>query len=183
MVAGPGNAPGSRRLQRRANLSQLPSQLNLKKWSFRQESHPLPLDYRSSALLIELRKEKDGGGGEDRTPTALAGPSRFSKPISAPAVRTSKWKNGSPAWIRTKASRINNPVGYCYPTGERDRKLVGAGGNAPLVGFRTVLRRRVYSPLSGAAPFFEGNWWQAPVMLRVSRVMSPGSRLPGLRSD
>jgi len=53
--------------------------------------------------------------------------------------------------IRTKTSRINNPVGYCYPTGEW--KMVDAGGNAPLVGFRTVLRRRVYSPRSGSASF------------------------------
>lgn len=40
--------------------------------------------------------------------------------------------------------------------------MVDAGGNAPLVGFRMILRRRVYSPRSGSASFGK-------------RVASPGN--------
>lgn len=102
--------------------------------------------------------------------------SRLSIERSATELR--KEENGSPAWTRTKTLRINNPMGYYYPTGECER--VDAGGNAPLVGSRTILQRRVYRPRSGTGSLLE-KWWQAPVMLRVVRVMSPESGLPGLR--
>ena len=49
MAAGVGNAPTYRRLQRRANLSQLPSLL---KWPYRRDLHLQPHDYQSSALLL-----------------------------------------------------------------------------------------------------------------------------------
>ena len=61
MEAGIGNAPISHRLQRRANLSQLPSR-SLGKWSYRQDLRPQPLDYRSSALLLSYGRLKKLSG-------------------------------------------------------------------------------------------------------------------------
>ena len=63
--------------------------------------------------------------------------------------------------------------------------MVDAGGNAPLVGFRTSLTTAgLQSAIRNGVPFGKmvaREEWQAPVTLRVFDVMSVGSGLPGLR--
>jgi len=63
--------------------------------------------------------------------------------------------------------------------------MVDAGGNAPLVGFRTSLTTAgLQSAIRNGVPFGKmvaREEWRAPVTLRVSDVMSVGSGLPGLR--
>ena len=60
-------------------------------------------------------------------------------------------------------------------------RMVGAGGDAPLVSFRHCFVTAGLQAASRISAFME-KWLQAPVMLRIVGHMKPGSRLLGLRS-
>ena len=64
-------------------------------------------------------------------------------PCAAPRFR----RDLHPLMTRSTTVRLD-----CFGFGTLARQMVGVGGNAPLVDFRHVLRRRIYSPLAGSAP-------------------------------
>lgn len=129
-------------------------------WSWRRGSHPQPLDYRSSALLIELLQG-----------WKLAHPLGFAP---RPRGLTIRWATVTPR-VSVGGQR----------SGESDwpGKLVGAGGNAPLVGFRNDLTTTGLQSALRIGALFGEIWWRAPVTLRASGGMSPRSSLLGSRSE
>lgn len=115
--------PGPPRFGRGASLRGLRSRETIRTFrrknrTGRRDLHPLRHAHNVKCRLIH-HGQCLSGKWDPRQATRLL--PRFKRPLhrlnASGSGGAGVWK-GSPAWIRTTISRINNPVDYHYPTGE-----------------------------------------------------------------